>query len=67
MQGGAKRLCALGGGSDNAAIFRHAFKELGLQKLDQRKKKTNRAERLYRRWPQKYVGGSRRAHRVRDK
>jgi len=30
MQGGAKRLCALGGGSDNAAIFRHAFKELGL-------------------------------------
>ena len=46
MQGGAKRLCALGGGSDNAAIFRHAFKELGLQKLDQRKKKTNRAGRL---------------------
>ena len=47
MRGEAKRLCALGGGSDNAAIFRHSFKELGLQKLvDQRKKRTNRAERL---------------------
>jgi len=46
MRREAKRSCALGGGGDDAAIFRHLFKELGLQKLDQRKKKTNRARRL---------------------
>ena len=46
MRGQAKRSCALGGSGDDAAIFRHSFKELGLQKLDQRKKKTNWARRL---------------------
>ena len=57
---------ALGGGVNNAAIFRHSFKELGLQKFGQRKRRHTELKD-YRRQPYKCVDGSRRAHSVHDK